>query len=62
MGIKHAYGGGFIVMPRSRSMSMESKSCSSMSRLETVSVKLHQPVRKGGFAVINMRNDAKIPD
>ena len=62
MGIKHAYGGGFY--------------CDAALALDVHGVqkllfhvaarngvrKLHQPVRKGGFAVINMRNDAKIPD
>ena len=49
-------------MPRSRSMSMESSSCSVMSRAETVSVQFHHPVGQRRFAVVDVRDDGEIPD
>ena len=62
MGIKHAYGGGFY---RDAALALDVHGVQKL--LFHVAArngvrKLHQPVRKGGFAVINMRNDAKIPD
>ena len=48
-----------MVMPRSRSRSIESSNCSSMSRVAMVPV-VEQPVRKRRLPVVNVGNDAEI--
>ena len=49
-----------MVMPRSRSRSMLSSSCSSISRDGDRLALLEQTVGKGGFAVVNMCNNREI--
>jgi hypothetical protein len=50
-----------MVMPRSRSISIASSTCSFMSRSATVP-SLDQPVGQGGFAVVDMGDDGEIAD
>jgi hypothetical protein len=51
-----------MVMPRSRSISIASSSCSFMSRSATVPVELDQPVGEGGFPVVDMGDDGEVAD
>jgi predicted thioredoxin/glutaredoxin len=51
-----------MVIPRSFSMSIESSTCSSISRSLQAATALDQAVGQRGFAVINVRNDRKISD
>ena len=51
-----------MVMPRSRSRSMESRTCSIISRCEQRAGDLEQPVGQRRFAVIDVRDDREIAD
>ena len=51
-----------IVIPRSRSRSMVSRSCSRMCRFATVAVCLDQAIGEGGLAMVDVGDDAEVPD
>ena len=51
-----------MVMPRSRSISMESRIWSFISRLADGAGELDQPVGQGGFAMVDMGDDGEVAD
>jgi hypothetical protein len=51
-----------MVMPRSRSMSIESSTCASISRSERPATKVDDPVGQGGFTVVDVGNDREVSD
>ena len=51
-----------MVMPRSRSRSMVSSTCAIISRWRQRAGDFEQAIGKRRFAVIDVRNDAEIPD
>jgi hypothetical protein len=51
-----------MVMPRSRSRSIESRSCSLASRSETACGGLEQAVGEGGLAVVDVGDDGEVSD
>ena len=51
-----------IVMPRSRSRSMESSTCASISRSLKPAAQLDEAVGQRGFAVVDVGDDGKVAD
>ena len=51
-----------IVMPRSRSRSIESRYWARMSRALTAPGELEDPVRERGLAVVDVADDREVPD
>ena len=51
-----------MVMPRSRSRSMESRTCSIISRCESAPVTSSSRSARVDSAVVDVRNDREIPD
>ena len=51
-----------MVIPRSRSRSMESSTCAIISRSEKSARKFKEAIGKCGLAVVYMRNDAEVTD
>ena len=51
-----------MVMPRSRSRSIESSTCALISRWVSAPGQFEQPVGQGGFPVVDVRDDAEIAD
>ena len=51
-----------MVMPRSRSRSMESSTWASISRSDEATAQLYQAIGQGRLAVVDMGDDGKVPD
>ena len=51
-----------MVIPRSRSRSIESRNCSLISRWVRAPVRLHQAVGERGLAVVDVRDDREVAD
>ena len=51
-----------MVMPRSRSRSIESRTCAIISRCESAPVHFEQAIGQRRLAVIDVRNDTEVPD
>ena len=49
-----------MVMPRSRSRSIESRTCSIISRCESAPVYSSKAIGKRGFSVVDVRDDREI--